>query len=247
MQIQSGWRAVACFSVTTAPPYVTTTSTFCRTNSAANSATRSGRPSDQRYSIATVRPSIQPSSRNRSTKAVVRGINAEAFFDRNPMVGSLPACCERAASGHAKAAPLRSVEVRAVSFNHLVGEQHHGLWDRQPKRLRSLEVDDQFVFGRLLYRQVSRLLALEDAGGIERRLDAMPPPRFRSVGHQRAAVDELAKFAAQCHPVLEGEFVQSIADDLEKEAIDDKHSAYAFAGESCESGFNLAFGSGHDQ
>src|SRR5262245_20575787 len=44
---------------------LTMTSTFSRTNSAAISAARELRPSAQRYSIATVRPSIQPRSRNR--------------------------------------------------------------------------------------------------------------------------------------------------------------------------------------
>ena len=52
-----------------AVPDVTMTSTLSRTNSAAISAKRSLRPSAQRYSIATVRPSIQPSSRSRCTKA----------------------------------------------------------------------------------------------------------------------------------------------------------------------------------
>ena len=66
-----GMTAVACFNVVTAPPYVTMTSTFCRTNSAAISATRAECPSDQRYSIAMVRPSIQPSWLSRSAKAEV--------------------------------------------------------------------------------------------------------------------------------------------------------------------------------
>ena len=57
---------------------VTMTSTLSRTNSAAISAKRSLRPSAQRYSIATVRPSIQPSSRSRCTKAAVHGPQAEA-------------------------------------------------------------------------------------------------------------------------------------------------------------------------
>ena len=50
------------------------TSTLRRTNSAAISAKRSLRPSAQRNSIATVRPSIQPSSRSRCTKAAVYGL-----------------------------------------------------------------------------------------------------------------------------------------------------------------------------
>ena len=97
-----GMTDVACFAARTgAAPAVTMTSTLSRTNSAAISAKRSLRPSAQRNSIATVRPSIQPSSRNRCTKAATQGLRAEGVaVPRNPMVGSLPDCCARAASGH---------------------------------------------------------------------------------------------------------------------------------------------------
>src|SRR5262249_61880864 len=66
-------------------------------------------PPAQRYSITTVRPSIQPSSRSRCTKAAVHGLQAEGTaVPRYPTVGSF-GCCARAASGHAAAAPPRSV------------------------------------------------------------------------------------------------------------------------------------------
>src|SRR5215475_15867401 len=100
-----------CFAATTrGVADVTMTSTLSCTNSAAISAKRSSRPSAQRYSIATLRPSIQPSSRSRRAKAAahwpwVAGV-AEPKY---PMVGSFAICCARAASGHAAAAPPRSV------------------------------------------------------------------------------------------------------------------------------------------
>src|SRR5215467_2136648 len=84
-----GMTDVACFNVATAGPFVTMTSTLSRTNSAAISATRSERPSDQRYSIAMVRPSIQPSARSRSAKAVMYALHAVASAPRNPMVGAV--------------------------------------------------------------------------------------------------------------------------------------------------------------
>src|SRR6516164_1277936 len=78
------------------------TSTLIRTNSAANSAKRASRPSAQRYSMATVRFSIQPSSCSRCTKASIEAIANDALFaPRNPIVGNFAACCARAASGHA--------------------------------------------------------------------------------------------------------------------------------------------------
>src|SRR6516164_1642546 len=57
-----GITEVTCFAARTASvATVTMTSTLSWTNSAAISAARSVRPSVQRYSIAIVRPSIQPS------------------------------------------------------------------------------------------------------------------------------------------------------------------------------------------
>jgi hypothetical protein len=47
-------------------------------------------PSDQRYSIATLWFSIEPSSRRCETKAAVHGLKAEASAPRNPIVGSFP-------------------------------------------------------------------------------------------------------------------------------------------------------------
>ena len=69
---RSEWSTLPALAMTpSAVAVVTMTSTLSRTNSAAISAMRSLRPSAQRYSIATVRPSIQPSSRSRCTKASV--------------------------------------------------------------------------------------------------------------------------------------------------------------------------------
>jgi len=102
---------VACLAATTAAVAdVTMTSTLRRTNSAAISAARSVRPSAQRYSIATVRPSIQPSSRSRWTKAATHWPAT-----RNPMDGSFAVCCALAASGHAAAPPMNAMKSRRGS------------------------------------------------------------------------------------------------------------------------------------
>src|SRR6516164_11363047 len=97
---------VACLAASTAVPTVTMTLTLSLTNSAAISPYRSGRPSAQRYSIATVCPSTQPSSRNLWTKALVHLLQlAGVLAPRKPIVGSF-ACC--AGAGHATA-PAASV------------------------------------------------------------------------------------------------------------------------------------------
>jgi hypothetical protein len=79
-----GMTDVACFAARTgSAECVQMTSTLSRTNSATMSAKRSVRPAAQRYSITTVRPSIQPSSRSRCTKASVdsRGIRGATVSD----------------------------------------------------------------------------------------------------------------------------------------------------------------------
>ena len=91
------------------------TSTLSRTSSAAISAARSLRPSAQRYSIATVRPSIQPSSRNRCTKGATHWLSNEGvLMPMNPIVGNFAGCCARAASGHAAAPPSRVIRSRRL-------------------------------------------------------------------------------------------------------------------------------------
>src|ERR1700730_549589 len=63
-----------------------------------------------RCSIARLRPSIQPSSRSRCTKASVHSRWAEAVFaPRNPLGGSFASRCACAAIGQAAAAPRRRV------------------------------------------------------------------------------------------------------------------------------------------
>ena len=102
---------------TFAVPEVKIRSTLSRANSAAISAARSLRPSAQRYSMATVRPSVQPSSRRRCRKAAVHGPWAAAVFEpRNPMTGIRPGCCPRAASGHVMAAaPSNEMNARRLT------------------------------------------------------------------------------------------------------------------------------------
>src|SRR3989454_4478247 len=95
-----GITDVACFAARAGGVLcVRITSTLSRTNSAAISAKRSLRPSAQRYSIATLRPSLQRSSRSRCTKAAVHWLCAAAVPEpMNPMVGSFAGCAS-AASG----------------------------------------------------------------------------------------------------------------------------------------------------
>src|SRR5262249_2737515 len=80
--------------------------------------------------------------------------------------------------------PRRSARL----FDHLVGEREQLVWNLEAERLRGLEVDRELVLGRCLYRQVGRLLALEDAvdvsGGVPVLVKQIGPIR-----NQAAAID----------------------------------------------------------
>jgi hypothetical protein len=62
------------------------------------------------------------------------------------------------------------VQQTVPSFDHLVGEQQHGLRNVQPERLGGLEVDYEFELGRLLNRQIARVGTFQNAIDVPRCL-----------------------------------------------------------------------------
>src|SRR5207245_4028689 len=68
-------------------------------------------------------------------------------------------------------------------LDDLVGSHEYGLRDRQTKRLRGLEIDDQFELGWLLHRKIRRLRAPEDLVHISGRTPEQVQV-IRSVGHE---------------------------------------------------------------
>ncbi len=112
-----GITDVACLTAGTAVPTVTMTLTFSSTNSAAIAAKRS--LSAQRYSIATVRPLIQPSSPSRCSKAATSLLHTEGVPEaKNPTLGILAGCCAVATSGRTAAA----TPSRVTNCRLLIGE-----------------------------------------------------------------------------------------------------------------------------
>ena len=49
-----------------------------------------------------------------------------------------------------------------VSLDHIVGQGEQSIWNGEPKRFCSPEIDHEFKLSRLLHGQVGRLRALEN-------------------------------------------------------------------------------------
>jgi hypothetical protein len=52
-------------------------------------------------------------------------------------------------------------------FNHLVGAADQGVGDRDAERLGCSEIYDELYLSCLLYRQIGRLVAFENATGVD--------------------------------------------------------------------------------
>ena len=76
------------------------------------------------------------------------------------------------------------------SFDHLVREQLHRVGNREAQGLCSLEIDDEFEFGRLLHRKVSRLLSPDNSPGVVAGL-AIRARKVGSVAHKPACDGKL--------------------------------------------------------
>ena len=86
---------------------------------------------------------------------MVHGLAAERVFGlKNPMVGNLPRCCARAASGHAAAAPPSSVmnsrRSHSITSSAAQEQGRHG----EPERLGGREIDDKLKLRGLLDGQI---------------------------------------------------------------------------------------------
>src|ERR1700676_195147 len=73
----------------------------------------------------------------------------------------------------------------ASLFDHLVGASKDRLRQGEPQRLRCFEVDHQFIFGRPLDWQVSRLFPLENAIDIA-GCTAVLVDRIGTIGNETA-------------------------------------------------------------
>src|SRR6516164_1143040 len=157
-------RVAACKGPTASLPSARITSDGSAANSAAYLRV-SLRVVDHRTSMRALRPSVQPSAcracANTTMRACASGSLA-AIVIRMPIRRFLSACCPRAASGHAAAAPPSSVMnsrrfIQPLSFDHLVGAQKEGSRHVEAKGPCGLQIDNQLKLDRLLDRQIGWL------------------------------------------------------------------------------------------
>ena len=79
------------------------------------------------------------------------------------------------------------------SLDHLVRDGKHARWNSEAERLGGLHVDDQLEFGWLQYRQIGRLLTLENPAGEDAYLAVRIRPSG-AIANQTASRDGLAPF-----------------------------------------------------
>src|SRR5262249_29801507 len=90
------------------------------------------------------------------------------------------------------AAAIRLSQQHSCSFDHLVGVLQKWLRDSEAKRVRGLEIDNEFELARQLHWQIARLGALENPTGVDAGL-VVPVANVRSVAHETASQNKLAR------------------------------------------------------
>ena len=112
---------------------------------------------------------------------------------------------------------------------------------RQPQFLRHSEIDHRLEFGRLHDRQIRRLLALQDASGID---GGLPPGvgQHGAIAHQAASIGFVPGVENPRKLVLRSEREQTVtADEAEKRIGADDEGADFLLTHCSEGGLGLAY------
>ena len=146
-----------------------------------------------------------------------------------------PGCCARAASGHAAAAPPMSL----TNARRLTAEQRER--DGDVERLGGLEVQEQLNFRGLLYRQLARLFAFKNTGGVNAG-ETVSVAKTGSIARQAAGCDKLAIFVDRRHSVAEGQSGELFAPSSQKRIGVDNEPARSQFDNVCENAIEVTFG-----
>src|SRR5215813_5141147 len=120
---------------------------------------------------------------------------------------------DRTVSGGARGrrAPRRSLRSpsapagpRCRSLDHFIRPRKQRRQNRETECPRSLQVDHQFEFGRLLYWYVSRFGPLQDLVD-EDSATSPEVKKIRGIGHETPSLDKEAILIHGAEPVLNGE------------------------------------------
>src|SRR5262249_17719241 len=118
---------------------------------------------------------------------------------------------------------------RFTSFDYLVGACRERRRYLDPERLRGFQIDDELELGRLHDWQVGRLLALEDARGIEIDL-TVGVGYARSIAHQTTGLDEFAQFVDRRNGVVGRKRHELFASTVEERVGADQQGVGAHSG-----------------
>jgi hypothetical protein len=101
--------------------------------------------------------------------------------------------------------------IRAVSFDHLIGNLKDAFGNREAERLAGFEFDDQRVFGRVLNREVGRTGAPEDVVDVgccpSVQVDWVEPVGHQATSGKRARADQRQTLKGCCGDELRREMI----------------------------------------
>src|SRR6266545_5058554 len=126
-------------------------------------------------------------------------------------------------------------------LEHLVGAAEQRERHGEAQRPGGLEVDEQLDLGRLLHRQVGRLVALENPAAVDTDL-TVRVRQTAAIAHQAAGGGKLAVLEDRGHRVADRQCGELLAPAIEQSIIADRQRACPQSGQGCEDRIEVAFG-----